>query len=137
MEIKTYKTFIVDRKTWYRGNGSTVSALVIGPNRSSHLPKNSPDVTGCKCCVGFLCLSEGINEVDLVDRTTIGSLHDLAMPETLKKYNVGSDDPTEQLERNIMHKIYGVNDDLMTDRDREIKLKELFEKIGYDIQFIN
>lgn len=115
--------FIVDRKTWYRGNGSTGSMLLRQDRK--------------RCCIGFVGVQCGISDEKLERRNAIGSGridHEPQWPEWMRvKY-----EPVQSVEHLPIFKAYHINDDMkITDRVREQKLIDLFTEQGDSIEFIN
>lgn len=107
--------FVVDRRTWLRGEGGIDSALLRGRD-------------GKKCCIGFLALACGHQPEDILDVDTPANLQKRKGP--LRRLVKDSCD-TRRCERAIH-----TNDDtLMPDRVRERELRKLFRELSIEVTF--
>ena len=109
-------TFVVDRKTWYRGKGSEGSRLL--------------DSSGQRCCLGFVAEQCGIGDEDLLGSPDIIGVSYPAVvnfPEWLYKDGETADAGF----------VYEVNDSCsISDEKRERMLKRVFAQAGDEIQFV-
>jgi hypothetical protein len=125
--------FTVERAKWYRGKGSFGSKL-----------KRSED--GMMCCVGFRCQAAGIPEDAYLDRGTVLSLvlrpddqrrlteeERLKLPQGYFEPMVDATLPPAS----TIGQIYSDNDDqLLSDTQREERLKWEFAKLGDTVIFV-
>jgi hypothetical protein len=107
-------TFTVSRKTWYRGQG---------PHESYLLQDD-----GTRCCIGFVGQQCGISDHALLLRRTAriaaGLEPEPGWPEWLKGTTTSG--------------VYTTNDNvLLSDPERESKLKEIFSAHGDEIVFVD
>ncbi len=109
--------FIIDRKKWYRGKGSTESSLL------------RPD--GLQCCVGQMCSQLGCNDGTLLD---IPAMHMLKLNPIIFD-TLGYDINNMS---NWIDRAYGINDSMdISDTEREQKLTVLAQENGHELEFIN
>jgi hypothetical protein len=113
--------FTVDRKTWYRGNGPSGSALLRED--------------GCRCCIGFVGQQCGVPDEALlnvrsVEYLKLGDQQKAKFPEWMWEFVGHSYAGIEQA--------YHINDDrFMNDEERETQLKTIFANNGDEIEFVN
>jgi hypothetical protein len=108
--------FIVERKTWYRGNGSSSSMLLRDD--------------GTRCCIGFVGKQCGIADGILLHR---GAAHQVDAP--IRKwpvwFKVGE-------AASPLSEAYTINDDpSLSEPVREEKLISLFAENGDEIVFVD
>jgi hypothetical protein len=106
--------YIIDRQTWYRGQGSVQSALLKEDGR--------------RCCIGFVGKQCGLPDADLMD-----------VPDVR---NAGSFDAWpawfETGHSDSLAEAYKINDSAtLNDASRESQLKALFAEQGDILEFIN
>ena len=107
--------FIVDRKTWFRGQGRAGSSLL--------------NLDGKRCCIGFVGQQCGMPDESLLMRRAV-----FTVPIDWRKFpkwmeSVGQCD---------IYSAYQVNDaKTITDEVREASLKEIFLRNGDEIEFVN
>jgi|SRR6266853_4115629 len=129
---------VIDRKKWYRGLNSGVSALLIGPERVH----DEPEAEGKMCCLGFTALACGISREKITDRPTPSSL--------IGKYPLSEDNPFlklfvsnpmgtgRDLQSNSCDRMISTNDDShIDDKKRESILTDEAEQTGFKFTFIN
>jgi hypothetical protein len=110
--------FTVDRKTWFHGRGTGAFLLYYD---------------GKRCCIGFVAQQCGITNEDILMIGTISSINSQEnirkVPQWMQADNVESSGG--------INEAYNINDDiLISDDEREMKLKALFLKNGDEIEFI-
>jgi len=119
-DIHAVTEFTVERSKWYRGKGTSYTALqVTGGPAVDH---------GKMCCVGFLGKSCGLDETTLKQNAILTYI-----PEVL------SNDKLKALAQNI-HKsgIYEINDsNWLGPIERENQLIEEFDKLGIKLTFVD
>jgi hypothetical protein len=109
--------FVVDRRTWYRGNGSGESKLLR--------------TDGMRCCIGFVGKQCGIPDVELMDRITVQQVESALWPKWMQSI-------PPIVTRRSVGDAYGANDFTgFSDAEREEKLKRIFQANGDDIEFVN
>lgn len=109
--------FQVDRKIWWRGQGSPGSLLLRRD--------------GKMCCVGFFCLASGLTKDDIIGRATIAPDFRVLSDKELSKWCV-------ELSPHVALGVYNTNDQKgLLDSAREEKLIELFAQLGHEVEFIN
>jgi hypothetical protein len=103
---------IVDRKTWYRGKGYSMSFLLRQD--------------GQRCCIGFLGKTLGLKDHEMRDRAT---LYD-CKHETTSDFDYAHCDTLKDA--------YDTNDSKdFTEKQREGQLKKLGKAMGVRFEFIN
>lgn len=119
MATKTIpKKFTIQRHGWHRGRSG---AQLLVPS------------TGLKCCLGFFCLESGyspdeIRGAGMPEDAKVGYSRKVNFNHSFQKYSAPS----------VFTRIGAVNDDtIITDAQREAKLKELFGEIGVLVSFEN
>lgn len=111
------KKLIITRSKWFRGKGSERSAL---------LTRN-----GKMCCLGFLGLACGLQKKDMRNSGAPSEISE----ELLAKWSKGI------IRSNAMDSalgviMMGINDDpSLKPKYREVRLKGLFERINYRVEF--
>lgn len=101
---------IVNRKTWYRGQGGPGSRLLLEDGR--------------RCCVGFLAKRLGASDETLLEECDLLALTPCKQTDSFSN----SYDDT-------LNRAYNVNDNnKLTEEDREATLKDIGKKMG--VQFI-
>lgn len=113
--------YIVDRQTWYRGKGSTYSKLLRDD--------------GLRCCIGHVGKQCGYADAELLRKATVSSIDvQIRFPEWMIIFPGSSSDSP----RTPIEECYVINDDIIiTEEERESRLKALFEANGDEIEFIN
>jgi len=110
------KEFTVDRATWLRGEGSAQSSLLR-------------EQDGKMCCLGFLCLAQGVQRRCLLN-LPVPDMLSAASQKHLPAFLVKPKDAT-------MGDIMPTNDNRsQTDKKRERHLKRLFKRQGVAIKFV-
>jgi hypothetical protein len=135
--VKDVKSFVVDRKTWYRGKGTDRSCLLNNANRM--------------CCLGFYALACGLDKKVIrnipdpshaVKLTEGEAVQDINEKSVTRKSDVRWS--TKLINKNdIYHDntyhcydLMSVNDDdEITEEVRENELTKLFKKIGIQVTF--
>jgi hypothetical protein len=113
--------FIVDRKTWFRGQGP----------RDSRLLKEG----GERCCIGFVGQQCGIKNEDLMGEHVV---HQVPERHKFPRWMTIVVHVGLQLEDSDIYQAYKTNDNLkITDVEREAQLKDIFRRNGDEIEFIN
>lgn len=103
---------IVNRKRWYRGQGSDYSCLLLPNNKM--------------CCIGFLARSLGCKPREIRESTTLSTV------DTEVSSNFADAHDTS------LSSAYYINDDKdIKDNTRERKLITLGKRMGVQFQFIN
>jgi hypothetical protein len=132
--------FVIDRRRWYRGNGSDLSALY-----AQYVGNKN------KCCLGFLGDACGLTPNDMLGRTSPVCC---SKPEVFpKSIWDGSNTPLTTViiavnDKPVGHAFsravtteasYGrfVTEPIESEEDREARLTELFKLGGIDVTFIN
>lgn len=112
----------IDRKTWLRGEGATKSALLRTED-------------GKKCCLGFYANSCGLDDESILGEKTLQSLNDKEAKPKLP-----------EVDNCVIALLMSTNDSIGYDinygkelnaRERESRIKELFFRIGVEVEFIN
>lgn len=124
------KTLTIDRKTWARGGRGGQSALL--------------NADGNMCCLGFLGKACGAQDskLDVAMPSDTGvtdarvtywsNLANILWPTELFEHHDSGHFVSSDLERHISD----INDDVtIDDAERESKLRPLFKKIGYRLEF--
>ena len=112
---------VIDRGRWLRGEGPKDSFL-----------KRQRD--GKMCCLGFEALRRGYTEEDIMGAS--GPWADIVGWEGLLEKNLGrltTPFPTQTCQQMML-----VNDDrYLPEEQREQQLKELFLKVGVQVEFVD
>jgi hypothetical protein len=133
------KTLIIDRNEWRRGK-------LAGKNETNYNSKLLCPNTNTKCCLGFLALSCGYTEDQILDKCSpesIGAIYSINKVENLWPREICEDSNIEIsnywfTDTVITNNIIKINDSKgLKEQQREEKLKELFASINIDLQFIN
>ena len=119
--------FIVDRQTWFRGEGGLKSRLL--------------NKDGQRCCIGFVASQCGVPDEQLLDTSSVHSMHDraefrlsLKSRQALPKWMHSSGLHSS----GALYAAYSTNDWIaIPDADRESQLKAIFSEHGDEIEFIN
>jgi hypothetical protein len=117
--------FIVDRSTWYRGQGVSDSKLLRED--------------GQRCCIGFVGQQSGVSDSLLLDRPAICSMLPpfIQTPSYFHKKFPGWMLDENAIESQALRRAYSINDRFGSDYEREAELKALFAEQGDEIEFIN
>lgn len=131
------KKLIIDRETWYRGQGGQESKL----QRSSD---------GCRCCLGFYCLQiAGLTEEQIIDRSSPEFLDTDASksPALVELLIFNTEDEDQFVDSSLCTDLITLNDQqidgvaimgvLVGEWDREEKIAQAFATIGVEVEFIN
>lgn len=126
--------FVINRKKWLRGMGLDQSLL--------HDPYSHKE-----CCIGQVCRQLGVPLKCIRDVTQIcaidtfkkkklfSNLSEKLKPILTKKKSILKD---MLIEEEFINKAYIINDDeIICDKERERKLKQLFRNNGHILTFIN
>lgn len=117
-QLKKPESFQIDRRSWYRGNGSCRSRLLT--------------FEGKRCCIGFYASACGVSDDRMKDVATPLSLMcatQIALPGMLD---------TEKHTSIVASRLLGENDfSGHFDTKREARIKELFASIGVTVHFVN
>lgn len=114
MAINIPTSFVVDRTRWFRGQGSDRSRLLLDD--------------GQMCCVGFLAIACGATVDQISNEPAMASQFGEWRQSTPELYPLGL--------KIGQTDIYGINDDsTCADSDREILLKEQFNRLGIAVTF--
>lgn len=120
MEIP-HKAVVINRKTWLRGEGTSPSRLL----RSSD---------GKMCCVGFICLAEGVPEEAIKDKAALHNI-DLELfdfDENVRLQAIHNTTCASGYEPGV----YILNDNsFINSAEREKALTVKLGACGYDITF--
>lgn len=126
-EYKDVKTFTVKRSKWQRGEG----------NQSARLHNDNNKM----CCLGFYAKKCGLKKKDITDVASPGEIeYDIKDAwDTFLIKRLDMPDSTDLLvDSNIANTLMEVNDDVnASDKDRELKLKELFKEQGIKVKFVD
>jgi hypothetical protein len=102
--------FIVDRRTWYRGQGSATSALLRGD--------------GARCCIGFVGAQCGVDDELMRFADAAWNAPSTAWPAWILRVR-------------DVRACYEINDDpTIADAEREKLLAETFALHGDEIEFV-
>ena len=129
---------VIDRRTWYRGQGSAESRL-----------QRSED--GCRCCLGFYCLQlAGFPESEIVDKTSPQELDDGVKITALHELLFFNEEDDQQyVDSSLTGELIDINDyelgaphqyeqfKIATEQERERLITEKFASIGVEVEFIN
>jgi len=124
-EIK--KKFVVDRKTWNRGNSFIRSALLNNNGM---------------CCLGFAAVACGYHEDEIFDEERPEKLVQTLAEDNVNQPNRWFGGLVEEIDGEwsgtiVSNAIIITNDDEdISDSLRESKLKKLFNSIGIDVEFV-
>jgi len=114
------KKFRVNRKEWLRGKGSHDSCLLR-------------EEDGQKCCLGFYALAKGINKKHILDVSSPG--------EMLPRKSGGNMIPElsdSGGDNAFCTELMMINDDeKLSDKVREKRLKQVFKTLGVVAEFYN
>jgi hypothetical protein len=117
----------INRKKWLRGGKNGEGNAITSKLRNCN---------GEKCCLGFVCTTLGIKSTRL---TGIFEPQDLRsrkiIPGLTKKGFFGGED--DYINTRPCRTAININDGDMPDEKREIKLKKIANKMGYNFEFIN
>ncbi len=132
---------IIDRQTWYRGNGAALSRLLNSDNN--------------RCCLGFGCGQIGVPDEHLFEKYTpidiIQEFKELLKPFGMFDYDEGCAINNSKIIFNLIY----INDcrignnffiqydgksrnfELKSEEHREALIKFFFHKLNLDVKFIN
>ena len=127
-EYKDVKKFVVKRSKWYRGEGDAESRLQTSKNKM--------------CCLGFYAKECGLKKKDILDIGSPGevpydikNLWDTFLLES--KTHFYTDEPSIS-DSSIANDMMEINDnEFITEKERELRLKELFKTQGIKLKFID
>lgn len=123
--------FVVDRRTWYRGQGQGV---YTPEDREGSLLLR---MDGKRCCIGFVGQQCGVPDSVLLGRGTVSRV----LYSVNGDHNLESKWPRWMWQKRTWAAIctaYAVNDNPdLTDAEREAKLKGIFQANGDEIEFVN
>ena len=115
------KKFIVDRKTWLRGEGGS---------RSSLLRANDNKM----CCLGFLSCELGLQKSEIRE---VPHPANLSLIRSVRNKFEGLLNEESRL-TNVCEEIMRYNDSKnITDAERENSLTKEFKSINWEVEFIN
>lgn len=133
--LKDVKSFTVDRKTWYRGKSGDSSCLLNN--------------AGNRCCLGFYASACGVEDKQMRNLLSPGSLVELAKTgSTYDKFDRSVSRDVNEWKTKLTRsssvdnsetcmKMMQVNDEeKITEEVREKKLTALFASIGIKIKFV-
>lgn len=123
------ETLVIDRTKWYRGHGSSGSALV---RSADHL----------MCCLGFCALQRGFTKDELLEIGTPGEIVSVGRWQEDALWRVrGLVDTYDEggiYETDVCDRLVDVNDDEdLSEPTRERRITELFAEIGVAVTFVN
>ena len=125
---------IVDRRTWYRGQGSDSSYLLTfeGDENASNERL---------CCVGFVCRAMHYNDSLLRGVQTIAKIDGDDYCDPFPKdwlQQSPSDEDASSHETPEFFELYKINDDeIITDEEREAALIMQAHPLGIEFEFVN
>ncbi len=112
------KRLIINRSTWYRGQGGDFSKLLKQDD-------------GKMCCLGFYLKSVGIEEDALLDQADPSSILDYETEGKIPEWLLSGKDNSR-----LTLDLVGANDDQRTtEADREMVVKKLFAQAGVKVVF--
>lgn len=121
LPIEGVKPLIIDRRTWYRGNGLANSRLLRRD--------------GFRCCLGFYAAACGLPDELLLNKCYFGNCDSDAVPTTAEAdwLNIAP------YYAPLYTELTRINDgEYTTDEDKEREIKDLFAAYGnVQVQFIN
>lgn len=134
---KRIKSFVVDVATWWRGNGSGTSALVVSKGASHEYANNGttnanvPLTKRPMCCLGHLGRACGVSKKRMLGHGLPSQVsHLTGQFKELMLDTIGNNTP-------LVMQIARTNDDCaITDSVRKRKLTPLFKKIGLKVRFV-
>lgn len=107
--------FTVERSKWLRGEGGHNSKLLCSQS-------------GKMCCLGFFALSQGAAPEDIQDKRTPENIqHDWTKPLVTAQH----------INTAICDSLMIVNDSTGYGESREQMLKEMFARIGVEVEFVD
>jgi hypothetical protein len=122
---------VIDRKLWLRGEGSDCSSLLRDKDRKM-------------CCLGFLCLANGLSEQDIIDIQTPGNLSERRrepLPGTLRwliDENGDSKDCAELMRFNDAKMAWDYHSSTVNLEDcREFEIARVFRNHDIEVEFVN
>lgn len=113
--------YIIDRRTWLRAEGSDRSKL--------YRP-----IDGKMCCLGQICLQEGLRVDQIYDR--FSPFH-LSTTATKKIKWMFEDKPYPKYLKQPIRDMMQVNDSKVSDEEIEEKLIKLAKELDIELEFIN
>jgi hypothetical protein len=112
--------FTVDRKMWFRGQGADESRMLR--------------TDGKRCCIGFVGKQCRVPDKDMRNKKVIDAIK---TPSSKALFPVWMTKDCYSVKRDI-DRAYGMNDcPLMSETEREQRLKELFLRNGDEIEFVD
>lgn len=112
--------FVVDRRTWYRGQGMENSKLLRAD--------------GQRCCIGFVAQQCGVADDSMVDIGGVAGLNE----EEQQKFPSWMQPDRGTDEEDSVYGAYSDNDDQgINDATREARLIKRFKEQGNEIEFTN
>lgn len=140
LQITPKNVFIIDRKTWLRGEGLSFSFMLRYSDRK-------------RCCLGFYCQSLGVSDDDMLGVGQPNLLPPL-IQEKLGFYDSWFFEPQSHvfswppMSSKEIQDLIRINDKLvgdqvtqdntlMTEKYREKRIKEIFAEHGVTVKFIN
>lgn len=133
MAAERVTKFTVERSRWFRGKGSTASALMVDGDRM--------------CCLGFLAMRCGLKAHEITGEGDLGTLGE-DLPGRMRELSqqlpslisISRSDDDENLlvkTTNTHDLIVTVNDDQnIDDETRERELTRLFSTAGITVEFV-
>jgi hypothetical protein len=145
---RSKKSFTVDRKTWLHAGVLAVDGAAIKRAAALKLTLNQVATTPCSelysesvkmmCCLGFVSNQCGVPKkamAGVASPTNIGS-HEEKLFDILIEDPKGEYDYTILDETNLAMAAMSINDDdSLTNKERESRLKDLFKKHGFTLKF--
>lgn len=111
---------VIDRKLWMRGGYKRFSTNLLSTT------KKKADGEQYICCLGFLCLAQGMKEKDISGHPG---------PRSIDKGN--EEEGWWHENRRFINPAMEVNDDSnISDSEREAKLIPAFQEVGITLSFI-
>lgn len=109
----------IKRSEWLRGEGGTESYLLRKADNK-------------KCCLGFLALSCGFNEAQILDISSPEDTENkLLWPKSILREELDKDS-------DITFTLVKLNDnENLLESERELRLKEEFANIDIDVEFVD
>lgn len=123
---------IIDRKKWVNGSNRSsksfgTSMLLNGKNKM--------------CCLGFLGQACGLDDADMLGVGTPAGISDdkvsLVKGTYFRKLFTVEKNTRHKFQTNVCYDLVNTNDDNnISNKERESKLKVLFKKIGVNVSFV-
>lgn len=125
------KRFVVDRSKWRRG-GRT--------NEETHGETSLLNSRGFMCCLGFVCIQQGLSEEDIRLEGEPCSLSEYSeeIDDAIGGLLLNNDEEDGMVNSDLAQKAIDINDnESVTDAEREAALSSLFEKNGCEMVFVD